>query len=610
MGTVGAALPYIGALYAASQGQYGAAAGMAIGSYIMPGIGTIVGYVLGSLLDGHHGGPKQDSTSQYYAGGLGLGDHPAGADKAANAGAAALQSQYDALVASYGGTGGLKFGIGTSTDPEGTSPSFADVTLINGTDKNSKIANFANYQIGRSPEELQAAVAELANRAMLSGLQHSHLGGIIGDYFDALGDVAKLSADRVKDAIDKITKASNEKAGLDETWFQLTHTAEENLQHQRQKELDALDDSNKAMAYRIYALQDELVKQEKAKQALAEYNDMMDGVRKNITSFLDKLNATPAGLLSPEQQLANSKDQFERQLALARTGDRDALGSITQFADQYIEAQKGYSASGKATADVIAYVKSQVAGLPGQVSATDYVAKAVGDGADLLNASLQDLIARADQNAHDQIDAVNTAAQEQIQTMRDLIAQEAAAFDAAEAARNSRLDQWRNGMLGIGGGGLTDANDPGYLQLAGQPSPSTGGLPASHVGATNPALGWFGFAAGGVMTSFGPLPLRTYASGGVASTPQAAIFGEGSLPEAYVPLPDGRRIPVAMQGGGEPAVVAQLRALQGAWEREIAALRALVADVGRRQLAAGQQVADNTAAIARAGRLRAAEAHV
>lgn len=58
------------------------------------------------------------------------------------------------------------------------------------------------------------------------------------------------------------------------------------------------------------------------------------------------------------------------------------------------------------------------------------------------------------------------------------------------------------------------------------------------------------FANGGVMTPFGEVPLRTYARGGIADTPQAAIYGEGTMPEAYVPLPDGRRIPVAMQGGG------------------------------------------------------------
>jgi hypothetical protein len=62
--------------------------------------------------------------------------------------------------------------------------------------------------------------------------------------------------------------------------------------------------------------------------------------------------------------------------------------------------------------------------------------------------------------------------------------------------------------------------------------------------------GGFGFANGGIMTGDGPVPLKTYARGGIANSPQLAMFGEGSMPEAYVPLPDGRRIPVAMQGGG------------------------------------------------------------
>ena len=59
------------------------------------------------------------------------------------------------------------------------------------------------------------------------------------------------------------------------------------------------------------------------------------------------------------------------------------------------------------------------------------------------------------------------------------------------------------------------------------------------------------FASGGVMTSRGPIPLKQYARGGVANSPQLAMFGEGSTPEAYVPLPDGRSIPVKMKGGGD-----------------------------------------------------------
>jgi tape measure domain-containing protein len=59
------------------------------------------------------------------------------------------------------------------------------------------------------------------------------------------------------------------------------------------------------------------------------------------------------------------------------------------------------------------------------------------------------------------------------------------------------------------------------------------------------------FADGGIMTGNGPLPLKRYARGGIANSPQMAMFGEGSTPEAYVPLPDGRSIPVKMKGGGD-----------------------------------------------------------
>lgn len=57
-------------------------------------------------------------------------------------------------------------------------------------------------------------------------------------------------------------------------------------------------------------------------------------------------------------------------------------------------------------------------------------------------------------------------------------------------------------------------------------------------------------ALGMVMTAEGPMHLSRFASGGIARRPQLAMFGEGRMPEAYVPLPDGRSIPVTMQGGG------------------------------------------------------------
>jgi hypothetical protein len=64
------------------------------------------------------------------------------------------------------------------------------------------------------------------------------------------------------------------------------------------------------------------------------------------------------------------------------------------------------------------------------------------------------------------------------------------------------------------------------------------------------------FADGGIMDpALGKVPLRKYARGGVANRPQAAIYGEGDSPEAFVPLPDGRSIPVTMQGQAPSVVV-------------------------------------------------------
>lgn len=57
----------------------------------------------------------------------------------------------------------------------------------------------------------------------------------------------------------------------------------------------------------------------------------------------------------------------------------------------------------------------------------------------------------------------------------------------------------------------------------------------------------FPFADGGIMSGAGPLPLKKYATGGVANSPQLALYGEGSMNEAIVPLPDGRSIPVTIK---------------------------------------------------------------
>lgn len=62
----------------------------------------------------------------------------------------------------------------------------------------------------------------------------------------------------------------------------------------------------------------------------------------------------------------------------------------------------------------------------------------------------------------------------------------------------------------------------------------------------------FGFADGGIAAYGKPVDLPRFAAGGVSNS--AAIFGEAG-PEAAVPLPDGRSIPVTMKGGGNTIIV-------------------------------------------------------
>lgn len=77
-------------------------------------------------------------------------------------------------------------------------------------------------------------------------------------------------------------------------------------------------------------------------------------------------------------------------------------------------------------------------------------------------------------------------------------------------------------------------------------SGGSGGIPSN--GQNVPAIPKF--EKGGIMGPNGVIPLKAYSKGGIATTPQLALFGEGRSNEAYVPLPDGRSIPVTMTGGG------------------------------------------------------------
>jgi hypothetical protein len=130
------------------------------------------------------------------------------------------------------------------------------------------------------------------------------------------------------------------------------------------------------------------------------------------------------------------------------------------------------------------------------------------------------------------------------------------------------------GLLGaisslFGGGSLPTVAQGGMgpdMPAAMATSSGGGGGLLSSIGSL------FSFADGGVMTSGGELPLHRNSTGGVATSPQIALFGEGRHPEAFIPmvdpagihvrldpaggahveLPGGRGIPAVLTGPGSP----------------------------------------------------------
>lgn len=130
------------------------------------------------------------------------------------------------------------------------------------------------------------------------------------------------------------------------------------------------------------------------------------------------------------------------------------------------------------------------------------------------------------------------------------------------------------GLLGaisslFGGGSLPTVAQGGMgpdMPAAMAASSGGGGGLLSSIGSL------FSFADGGIMTSAGELPLHRYAMGGIATSPQLALFGEARVPEAYIPmhdpagihvrldpaggahveLPGGRGIPALLTGPGAP----------------------------------------------------------
>lgn len=164
------------------------------------------------------------------------------------------------------------------------------------------------------------------------------------------------------------------------------------LNLQRERELETIDESLRPIQERIWALQDEKEAHEAAQKAVTDYQDalasagdQLAGTLGSISQWVDQQTANGG---SPGLDLQESQAQFARQLIAAQNGDRNALQSITQYADRYLSAGQDYYGSGTGYQSIRDDVLDALEDLPDQVSAEEYIAdeikQALADAVDKL----------------------------------------------------------------------------------------------------------------------------------------------------------------------------------------------------------------------------------
>ncbi|WP_016854796.1 hypothetical protein [Halomonas smyrnensis] len=232
------------------------------------------------------------------------------------------------------------------------------------------------------------------------------------DGVDSLEDSLATAQGNAADAEQAVRRAweafDNQSSAQRIDLLELMGDQERILALQREDELASLDASLRPIQERIWALQDEAQAQAAAAEAgqqyasaLADAGEWLGGMLGNISEWVDQQQATAQ---SPAVNLDNAQQQFARQLAMAEAGDREALQSITQYADRYLAAGEAYYASGTGAQRIEGEILDALAALPEATSAEQFIVDGVRDALESSLAELPGGIAGAVSPLFDTID--------------------------------------------------------------------------------------------------------------------------------------------------------------------------------------------------------------
>jgi tape measure domain-containing protein len=296
-----------------------------------------------------------------------------------------------------------------------------------------------------------------------------------------------------------------------------------------------------------------------ARARSADLEQQLEGVNKEVAEIAEQATSlrvsTLSGLLPKESPLKEAIKQVKTELLEADKAAEDLLNRLSGLAGTNPASGAARAAIGNLRGDLATANPGEIASqrlVQGDVDALrQQVVELQNAGREL--STLDQLVLKYGDD-WEQIDPKIRASLGALSEQKDKL---------EELNRvNERNKQLAEGVAGTIGGGLSSAMDllidgteewgnslkeiaSGVLKDIARQLVQTMVIAPIVKGITK----GFGFADGGIMSPSGPVPLKTYSRGGIANTPQLALYGEGSMNEAYVPLPDGRRIPVALQGG-------------------------------------------------------------
>ncbi|QUN29549.1 hypothetical protein KB879_06265 [Cupriavidus sp. KK10] len=398
---MGGSLGAIGGLAVAGSS---AAAASAIGATVgsaLPVVGTIIGAVAGAALGSLIGGGGETRYGASYAvdanGRAQKFAGPSGGDRAAEQVTAAIGSTYASMEALATQFGGSMAGLGQFKASYEVSPKKGNSFVAAGFG-DGWYPGREDLKGEKDPEKVMAAFELQLQRSVIQGLQQANLEAPFAEFLSGI-DASKLSATDVQavlgtlDALKSFSDAVQDMpfkgfaqlsataalalakaaGGMDAlvngltTYYQTFYSAEEQqalAQDQLAKQFAALNvvmpqskeaframmegiDLSSDSGRKLYANLLEIAPAfAQMTDVLGQAGQAMEAFGKQVQEFQQSLGLSNLSTLTPEQQYAEARRRYEQTSAAAQGGDAEAQAKWTQIAQAFLEASRGFYASG------------------------------------------------------------------------------------------------------------------------------------------------------------------------------------------------------------------------------------------------------------------------